>query len=207
MAIDLKLYSKIKDKYCITYLGSCDEYLIQLKLLRPLLEAKYPGLEIYICSKNNSYDLIADEPKTLKYSDLKEHQNQFAYVRNISYEEYAHPIESLLTECGLVRYSITNCNKDLTNLCGIYSQGIYPTKSLNTDQIKKLCRYISDRGFVPVVDKPDLTGIGWAIGVENQFMFLAGAKGLKTTLISTGLGTNLFKTMFPSAEILLPQHI
>lgn len=205
MAVDLTLYAKIKDRYCLVYLGSCEEYLVQLKLLRPMLEAKFPGIEIYLCYRD-SFTEIDNEPKTLKFSKLKEMQNMFAYVREITYNEHRHPVEQILQECQIHNYQIETPTKDQTTLCSIYPNGTYPTKSLTTDEVKKLCKLAKNSGYNVDVNLP-LGGVGKVIGVENKELFKAAAMGIDTTLVSTGLGSNLFKTMFPRNKILLPAHI
>ena len=42
----------------------------------------------------------------------------------------------------------------------------------------------------------------WIISVENEYLYEAAAAGKKVTLISTGIGENLFKSMFPKGEII-----
>ncbi len=48
----------------------------------------------------------------------------------------------------------------------------------------------------------NLETAGWVIGVENRFIWEAAALGIKTTLIETGIGTNLYRKMFPQNEVI-----
>ncbi len=34
-------YAKISDNYCICYFGYADEYLVQLRMLQPILEREF----------------------------------------------------------------------------------------------------------------------------------------------------------------------
>ena len=188
------------------YLGSSVEYLIQLKLLRPIFETNYPGIEIFICCQDNC-NVLDGEEKVIKYSELKSMRNMFAYVREITYKENKHPIEELLKECQIPDYRIPTSKKNETTLCAVYPNGNYPTKSLTSDQVKKLYTFATDKGYRIAMENENPDEVDWAIGVENKEIFTAAAEGIKTTLIITGLGGNLFKCMFPNGEILLPAHI
>jgi hypothetical protein len=43
---------------------------------------------------------------------------------------------------------------------------------------------------------------GWVIGVEAAPLFEAAARGIKTSLVPTGLGATIYQRMFPRGEIL-----
>ena len=43
---------------------------------------------------------------------------------------------------------------------------------------------------------------GWVIGVEGAPIFEAASRGIKTSLVPTGMGTNLYSKLFPNGEIL-----
>ena len=79
--IPLPEYVKIKDNYCIAYFGFSKEYLVQLRLLRPCMEAAFPGIQIYLCSRDDLTYLFKDEPRTLNKSTLMDNKKQFAYIR------------------------------------------------------------------------------------------------------------------------------
>jgi hypothetical protein len=40
------------------------------------------------------------------------------------------------------------------------------------------------------------------IGVENEYLFLAAGMGKDTYLVPTGLGTELYKKMFPENKVM-----
>jgi len=43
---------------------------------------------------------------------------------------------------------------------------------------------------------------GWIIGVESLKLYQGAIQGIKSTLIPTGVGTSLFKKLFPYSSIL-----
>jgi len=42
---------------------------------------------------------------------------------------------------------------------------------------------------------------GWVVSVEQAALYEAAARGIKTTLVPTGIGQKLYQTMFPKGEI------
>jgi hypothetical protein len=70
---------------------------------------------------------------------------------------------------------------------------------LTSIQVNKAKEYAQKAGYTL---SNDPFNAGWVIGVENYPLFLAASRGLKTSLIPTGLGTDLYKTMFVRGEIL-----
>ena len=131
-------------------------------------------------------------------------RNMFAYIREIAYDRQ-HPIEELLKECD-INEPIEVTPRSGENRCVIFSQGSYPTRSLDSGKIKQACKVARQVGYEVEIDT-DVERAGWVMGVENQWVVRAAASGLRTTLISSGVGDKLFKTMFPAIEILDLEHI
>lgn len=203
MALTIPHYAKIKDNYCIAYFGYNNEYLIQLKLLRPIIEKELPGIKVYLACKKDSMYLLQNEERILDRETLIDTKyNQFAYVREINCDMLLHPIEELLQEsdlpCGPIHIEtkITNGRK-----CVLLTNGILPTKSLTSEKIKSAIHFIQTKGFNVILNE-DISDADWVVGVENEKLYQSAALGKKTTLIPTGLGTNIFKNMFPNSEIL-----
>jgi len=71
-----------------------------------------------------------------------------------------------------------------------------PTKPLTNVQIDKAKSMCQAEGYFADIDG-DVTGAGWVIGVESIALFQAATQGIKTSLIPTGVGTDLYKAMFP----------
>lgn len=219
MSFAFPQYVKIKDNYCCCYLGNTAEYIVQLKLLRPHIEKQLPGLHVYIACKDNFYYLIEDEPRTVRSSEMKDLKHLFAYVRNISFVK-AHPILSFIQESQLEIPVIATptITKGTALIC---PEGILPTQSLTLKNVEMLKQKVKSLGYDPIVIGSDIhatllidlrpygkekleyiKSAAMVIGVENEYLFLAGGMGKDTTLIPTGLGAELYKKMFPENKIL-----
>ena len=72
---------------------------------------------------------------------------------------------------------------------------------INLDALKQNLSYIKSKVNVVDIDQK-IDNYDWVIGVENENLYEAAANRKKVSLISTGIGKNLFKMMFPEAEIL-----
>lgn len=197
MSIPLTQYAKIKNKYCISYYGNCNEYLVQLKLARPYIEKMYPGIQVYLVSKDDTFYLLEDEPRTLKRSQYD--KNDFSYTRELNCDMLTHPVESLLNESNVPKISLA-INKLGSDICCIYPRGSLPTKSLTDAQIQKTINYVQSQKMTPILNG-DLNKAGCVIGVENEYTSLAPIKGVKTILIPTGIGENLYKSLYCNIDI------
>jgi hypothetical protein len=200
MGMPLPDYTKIKDNCCISYLGYASEYMVQLNCLLPYLEAALPGLNIYLCCRDDIYHWF-DNPKTFPLSEFEEKKNMFAHVKQLKSDMQSHPIINLLEESniqyGSVAVSPTN---NLSTKCVICPETTLPAHAMNDVQMDKAKRLANIEGYYTEINT-DVMDAGWVIGVENGPIFLAASKGIRTTLIPTGMGTKLYKTMFPNAEI------
>lgn len=180
------------------YVGNCNEYLVQLKLIRPSIEKIYRGIEIYLACKDNAYYLLKDSPKTLKASEYV--KEKYGYTRELFCDMQNHPIEELLKESNIPKLLLKTEQKKGGNICSIYPYGASPTRSLNKEQIEKVEKYVVSKNMQPVINgNLDLTS--WAIGVENEFTALAPTQGIKTTLIPTGIGENLYKSLYCNLDV------
>ena len=178
------------------YFGPSKEYLVQLRLLRPILEKKFVDLNIHFCCKDDDINLLGKE-KTLTMSQLSVKRNKFAHVYEFFTNNQVHPIEEMLKECEITEYETNTPDIEQSNKCVIVSEGNYPTKNLNKAQINKLKNKATASGYEV---GEGLEGAGWVIGVESTELFEAAGKGIKTTLVETGVGTNLYEKMFPKGE-------
>tara|TARA_Y100000034_G_scaffold38278_2_gene47035 strand:- start:15505 stop:16107 length:603 start_codon:yes stop_codon:yes gene_type:complete len=198
MGIELVKYVKIKDNYCLIYFGSSREYLVQLRLLRPILEKKFHGLNLYVCCKDEEIDVLGGE-KSLTMSELRTKRNKFAHVYEFLTGNQVHPIEELLDHCDIKECPIEVPEVEPTTKCVIAAVGSYPTKNLTKSQIQKLKNIAATQRYEV---GEGLEGAGWVIGVESEELFEAAGKGIKTTLVKTGTGHNLYKKMFPQGEVM-----
>lgn len=198
--IKLEQYTKVKNNYCLCYFGHSDEYLVQLRLLKPVIERRFPGLNLYFGCKDGKEHLLSGCDPILKVSEIKIKRHHFAHIRELRFSS-THPIEDLLVESEVTNFALRNSViPKNTDLCVIVKDGAYPTKPLERDVLKKLKSMISTQGYQYEVGE-DITNASWVVGVESVPLFEAAAQGIRTTLVPTGVGTRLYKHMFPKSEV------
>lgn len=219
MSIAFSYYAKIRNNYCISYYGLIPEYIVILRLLRPYMNKKYPHLKIFISCRDEFKYLLDDEPDVIGFSEIYNHKNNFAYIRELNTSiTPPHALEVLIKD------SLPDFKPDHISFnsnvkkCLICPDGALPTRSYQHSN--KLRTYAESRGYKSIVvgsdihpgssqvdERPNnnkfkfLDEVGWVIGVENEFLFEAVRRGIKTTLIPTGFGNNLYKLLSPFGEI------
>ena len=200
--LEFTKYSKIKDFVCISYFGQNDEYLIQLKIIKPIIEEKYKGLKILIALKDEKVDIFKDENYIIKRSELRNKMFDFGYFIEIKFNGKNHPIEDFLKKIGIENIIVkVDPICETTKRCVIVTKGNYPTINIDDKIIKLLKNVAMSDGYETVVDS-DTTNADLVMGVESYELFEAASRGIKTRLYPTGLGTNLYKRMFCNAEVL-----
>jgi hypothetical protein len=206
MALPFPQYSKVKHRYCIAYFGPCADYIVQLLYVRPAIEKELPGIEIYLCCRDDFKRITGDSQKIIFTSEWGTRKREVAYLRELRCNMRQHPVLELIEESnlqlGFLEYPqplpVTN------NCCVICPKSILSIKPIpNIEQIKN---WVSSKGFIPTVSD-NISQAGWVVGAENEQLFTAAVKGIKTTLLPTGLGTALYKKLFPSGEIYGVEHI
>lgn len=200
--IEFSKYAKIKDHYCICYFGYSDEYLVQLRLLKPVIERHLPGLKLFLGCKDEKWPILGEFEAILRVSELKSRRVEFAHIWELKFDGEVHPVEKLLSEAGITHCSVRHdLNPEHTQKAVIVTQGSYPTKPLEMRQIELLKRKLQEEGFFVEVDT-DYKDAGVVAGVESVPLFEAAASGVRTILVPTGVGTRLYKLMFPNGEVL-----
>lgn len=199
--IDFAKYAKIKDHYCLGYFGQADEYLVQLRLLKPILEKWFPGLTIYIGCKDDKAWILKDCHHIVLMSAIRNRTEDFIYVNELRCNGISHPIEDLLQEANVESIQVAAKPSSPTVKCVIVTHGAHPTKSLSPQQIDQLRSMAFGRGMSPEIDV-DVTGAGLVMGVESFSLYEALASGIETCLVPTGVGTRLYKQMCPNPRVL-----
>lgn len=191
------------------YLGDSLEYVVSLKLLRPQIEAQLPGIKVWISCQDEYLYLLEDELNIVSYTELEKCKSNFAYIREIRNDCTKHSILKLMEESNLKISPIAK-NSKKSGMCLICPEGIQPVKSLMPSKIPNQAIIVgSDIHYsLDIKIRPKgkdklkyIEEASWIIGVENEYLFLGAAKGIKTTLLKTGIGDKLFKEMFPDSEI------
>jgi|TARA_Y100000034_G_scaffold104871_1_gene131721 hypothetical protein len=190
-------YSVIKNRYCIAYFGPMAEYIIQLNALFPIIEKQFPKLEMYLAIRNELLYLIENRKRVILKSEIPEFKDRIAYFREVKLDFYNHPILKILEESNIkIPKNSFPINKEPSVKCVIVTHGINPpTQSLNEEQIKKLHDMCQAEGYQVEIDS-NIENAGWVVGVESPKLYKAGARGIKTSLVPTGIGTKLYKMMF-----------
>jgi hypothetical protein len=221
MSVAFTYYAAIKNNLCLAYFGLLPEYVVLLKIIRPYIESKFPELKLFICCNDELYYLLHQEENILKHSEIKNQKNKFAYIREIKTTMHGHAIYELLKESNL-NFNVSICPKKENNrICYICPDGGLPTNSLH--DVSKYRALAMMKGYhVQVLGsdlhrgscKVDKCPVGqhklelinsadWIIGVENEYLYEAASRGIKTSLCPSGVGTNLYKLLFPNNEIIL----
>lgn len=199
MPIPLFQYAQIKDNYCFAYYGSCNEYLVQLLYIRDFLEDAFQGTNIYISCRDNVQHLVEGHKNIIFKSNIQESKKQLAYIREITSNCKDHPILSILEECDIQIKHKPQIFSEFKNYL-ICPQGSESTSPLTIDQIKFLEHYCNNKGYKKATSIVDA---GWVLGTECEDLYRAAAKGIKTSLVPTGIGTTFYKKLFcPNGEIL-----
>jgi hypothetical protein len=195
-------YAEISDNYCICYFGYADEYLVQLKMLQPILEREFDGLNIYLGVKDEKSHILEGCSKILKLSEIKTSKKKFAHIRELTFNGSDHPVEALMKESGVETYaSPVNPAKERTAKCVIATKGFHPTRSLLQKEIDFLKLLCGQLGYDCDIDG-DVSSAGLVMGVESYSLYDAASRGVETRLVPTGIGTRLYKRMFPHGKIL-----
>ena len=195
-------YAKICTNYCICYFGYSDEYLVQLRLLQPIIERKMKGLNIFIGCRDEKVGILNGFDRVLKISDLKVRKDDFAHIRELQYNGETHPIEDLMSEVGDQFWSLNiEAQKERTVKCVIITKSNHPTSSLLEKQTKTLSIMAKEEGYTVELDS-DIDNAGLVMGVESYGLYEAASRGVETRLVPSGVGTRLYKRMFPNGKVL-----
>ena len=203
MSIRFDKYNQIKDNLCIVYNGHCPEYLVMLKLVRPTIMKSLPGLTIYLCGQDHFMYLLNDVENVVPISRLDTRHEIFGYVKYVKPTMVSpHPIDVLLTESGIEMSIICKNAGSKSHLCYIFSKGELPTQNLTEQEIDKCKKLAIGKGYEVQLNPNHQQDVGWVIGVECLDLVDAASKGIKTSLIPTGIGEKVYHKMFPAMEML-----
>lgn len=222
MAIPFSVYATIKDHYCCWYLGNSPEYVIALKLLKPQIQKQLP-IHFWIACPDNFQYLLENENNVILSSQMKEMRHKISYIRELRNDFSKHSILTLIKESNLDINPIkTHIEKHDKGLCIICPEGIPPVKSMTQKMVEKAIYKAKVSGYSPLVLGSDIhhsldilirplgkdkfsyiENACWIIGVENEYTLLGATNGIKTSLVNTGIGGELFKLFVPFIDVFL----
>ena len=88
-------YVKVKDRYCIHYVGPKDEYIDQLLQIRQAIEEDLPGIQVYLCCRAELSHL---KERGHLFLESENYKDEVAYVR---YLDGDRAVWRLITESYL----------------------------------------------------------------------------------------------------------
>ena len=194
-------YVKIKNNYCICYFGYCNEYLVLLEILRPYIEAAFPGMNFYISCKDDCLSFLSDHTKVLPISELKIRKKEFAHIKELKNDGKKHPIQDILEQSDIELPKINLQNNQTTSKAIIVKENTYPTNPLTSKQIQTATRIAESKGFQVEVSN-DWNNSGLVIGVESEAVLRAAYYGIPVILADNGIGTDFYSKLFPTLTIL-----
>ena len=199
--IGFEHYAKIRNNYCICYFGVAEEYLVQLKMLYDSMNHRFPDLNLYLGCKDESLHRLNGIDKILPLSQIKVRKRDFIHIKELTYDGKNHPVETFMKESDVSIWMKAKETPQETNKGVILTKGHYPTTNMMEKEISFLKKYISEKGYEPQVDA-DIENAGFVAGVENPDLFEAAYRGIKTALLPTGKGENLYRSLVPNGEII-----
>ena len=167
-------YSKIANNYCVCYFGHSDEYLVQLRLLKPIIEKSFPDLNVYIGCKDEKSHILGDCNHILKLTELKIRKSEFAYISELKYNGSTHPIEDFLVGAKITNFVLPIPKVDRTVKCVIVPSGSYPTNPIEKHKIELLKRVATSKGMCCEIGG-SIKGAGLVAGVESVELCEAAA--------------------------------
>lgn len=193
-------YVQIKDKVCIGYFGYTEEYIVQLRALRPNMESSFPGVNIYLACREEFLGRLKGEPMTMSLGDLKSSRKEFGMVYEVLRGNRCHPIEEFMEASG-IPCEVRIPRVERTSKCLIFPSGGTPADSMRDDQVQKAMAFARANGYRPEFGE-DLTGVGLVVGVESPQFYEAAFSGIEAKLVTTGKETKFFEKMFPGYGVL-----
>jgi hypothetical protein len=195
-------YAQVKHNYCLAYFGHMKEFLVQLKALKPIIENQFKGIKLFLACRDDFMPSLTGISNVVKQSEIGKIKTQFAYIRELTTDLIKHPVLELLLESKIEIPSNAFPVCRTGNKCVIITKGnCPPTSPLTQIQIQKAIALAASKGYEAMIDK-EIEDASWVIGVESDNLYQAGIWGAKTSLIPTGIGTELYKKMFPAGTIL-----
>lgn len=191
--MDFTHYAKTYNNLCLVYSGDAPEYAVQLDYILPIARQTFPGFNISLCVP----ELFL--PLTKHAIPVKE---DCAFVKEIHVNPLEHSVLKIMEGLTFPRLEVKT-----GGICLICPDAAPPTKNVKISQKGLVVgSRLHPRSEVDVTpefsDVVDLIkSAGWVIGAENEYVFLAASMGIRTTLVPSGIGTDLYRAMFPHGEI------
>ena len=195
--VALSHYAKIINNIGFCYFGHAPEYVVALNYLLPIIRQKYPELTISLYVRDEFVCFGGSPESALERA-------HYAIIKEFKIDPAGdHVIFTFIKDAGLSFPTLPITSTGTT--CLICPHAVFPASSFTPSQIETLVRIAHDRGYHPKVaaSTDEIDSAAWVVGAENEYVFLAAARGIRSVLMPSGPGTELYRTMFPHGEILL----
>lgn len=163
------------------------------------MEKTFPGVQVFLSCRDEYMYLLEGQERIISRTSLKENKKNFAYIREIFCDLLQHPVEAFMKESDIPILTELSCKLSQPSSCVLITKCSPPVKTLSGTQINKILKQYNHLN--PAMNQP-INDFDLVIGVESDELYEAGAQGKMISLIPTGFGKNLFKSMFPWGEIL-----
>ncbi len=156
------------------------------------MEKSLPGVEIHFCCREDLLYLLEGEGNILTGSDVpskKSRRRQFGFFNELT-SGLIHPIQNLMEESSIPYPAKPGVTSDKQTF-SIIDKGTIPTKNLTSQQRARTVEMAQNNGY-----QETNAGADWVVGVESEELYTAAIQGKKTSLIPTGTGEDLYKSLF-----------
>lgn len=188
-------FIRVRNKYCCCSFGNNNDYVLMLKHLRPHVEASLPGLQMHIACRDESFYLLQDEPRVTPKSGFD--KNNYSFVREVRPDASDHPIQKLLEESKIPIPIIRSSSPTPTQKVYVSVQSLYPCRPMTDRERDSIVREIEASGRKCCHDAA-YDGVSSVVATEGELLMAACLAGADCTLLDTGVGGNLMRSMFPS---------
>jgi len=165
-------------------------------------------MNVSVCVNDN---LLPLTNHAFPASELEKRRTEFAFLKEIANDPNdEHPILKFIHESDIQFSKIET--KPKKGLCLICPDAAYPARPM--DDVSEWVKIAINKGYTHLISgsdlhakftSPDITPsmaekvalverATWVIGAENEYVFLAAARGIDCTIIN---GSGLFERMFP----------
>ena len=187
-------FIRVRNKYCCCSFGNNNDHVLMLKHIRPHVEMALPGLQMHIACRDESFYLLQDEPRVTPKSGFD--RNNYSFVREIRPDASCHPIQRLLEESQIPAPVLRSSVSHPTEKVYLSTHALYPCRPVSDRDRDSIAKRISDEGRRICLDEA-YDGFSSVVATEGELLMMGCLAGADCTLIETGVGTGLMKSMFP----------
>jgi hypothetical protein len=196
-------YVRVKDKLAVIYEGHNADYLIQMSALRPAIRKALPDISLTIVCREEYLIWLDNDPDHLSIESYKKIPIGWGRTIPLVYDagNGSHPILEQIQKSNIIPTPpLPTSGSSIGVIC---THGHFPVETASQKQIDMTKRLVLSKGYTPIIadglpllDRKKLADTaGFVVGVECDLFFAAMVRGVPTTLLESGKGSNLYKMM------------